>query len=221
MADIGLKIKFSAKVEKHLNKAKLSKDIMNAIKGSKAMKKEIQRVFQMANRRIQNIENAGIISPAVIQLGDMGTWKRFSKFSVKGFAMEGDSWESLKREYAHAISFLNQPTSTVTGARELKNQVEKQLNIPDKKLFDSLYSDIMNNKSSLDRKLMSAMPYRLMMENIYSNLAQQVKNQVESDSQRIADEMEQQIQKISDEMAEKLDKESNEFMQGLIKGFKL
>ena len=51
MADIGLKIKFSAKVEKHLNKAKLSKDIMNAIKGSKAMKKEIQRVFQMANRR--------------------------------------------------------------------------------------------------------------------------------------------------------------------------
>lgn len=216
-----MKITFSARVEKHLNKAKLSKDIMNAIKGSKEMKKEIQRVFQMANRRIQNIENSGVISPAVIQLGDIGTWKRFSKFSVKGFAMEGDSWESLKRKYAHAISFLNQPTSTVTGARELKNQVEKQLNIPDRKLFDRLYSDIMNNKSSLDRRLMSAMPYRLMMENMYSTLAKQVKNQIENDSIKIANDMERQLQKLSDDVAEQIDESENELIKGLLNGFKL
>ena len=61
-----MKITFSAKVKKHLNKAKLSKDIMNSMKASPAMRKEIRRVFQMANRRIQNIENSGILSPAVI-----------------------------------------------------------------------------------------------------------------------------------------------------------
>lgn len=216
-----MKITFSAKVKKHLNKAKLSKDIMNSMKASPAMRKEIRRVFQMANRRIQNIENSGILSPAVISLGEKGTWDRYSKFSVKHFGNEGESWESLKRNYAKAISFLNQPTSTVTGAKEFKRQVEQQLNVPDKKLFDRLYSDIVQNKSSLDRRLMSAQPYKLMIENIYSTVAQQTKNHLENESKQVADDMEKQIKKLSDDLADEIDERTTAIIEGLVKGFKL
>ncbi len=218
---MSIKISYSARTTKKLNKNKLSKDIMQAIKGSPELRKEIKRVFQVANRRIQNLEKSGIMSPAVIALGERGTWSRFSKFSIKHFGNEGESWESLKRQYAKAISFLNQATSTVTGAKEFKNHVQKQTGITDKKLFDSVYDSIARNKSSLDRKLMYAQVYRTMIENIYSTVSRKTSNQIESDSQEIANEMERNIKQVADEMANEVDSRTDEILNSLLKGFKL
>ena len=55
---------FSASVIKSINKP-LNQEITNAVIGSKGLKTLVNRVLQQANRRIQNIENAGLASPAV------------------------------------------------------------------------------------------------------------------------------------------------------------
>ena len=81
-------MKFSKKVTKNFNKEKARKDIINAIEGNAEMRKEMRRVFQVANRRIQNIEQGGYYSPALASLGKSGV-KGYSKFSVKGFGNTG------------------------------------------------------------------------------------------------------------------------------------
>lgn len=66
--------------------------------GSNAAREEIRRIFQVANRRIQNIESKDLVSPALQALGK-GDIKGFTKFSMK------HSWEDLKTEYSKAIGF--------------------------------------------------------------------------------------------------------------------
>ena len=43
----------------------LKKEITEAVKGTKALKKVVNMICQQANRRIQNVEKAGLASPAV------------------------------------------------------------------------------------------------------------------------------------------------------------
>ena len=77
----------------------MGQDILQSLKSSPALRAEIRRVFQMANRRIQNIESKELVSPAVMAL-NKGDIQGFTKFSMKG------SWEELKAEYGKAVSFL-------------------------------------------------------------------------------------------------------------------
>src|SRR5699024_10251159 len=139
-------ITFSATVTKGL-KNKLKKDIINSIEGSKETRAEIRRVFQQANRRIQNIEKAGVFSPAVASLGK-GDVKGYSKFSVKGFGNTGNDWKTLKKEYAKAISFLNQPTSMLSGAREFEKQVKDSMDI-DEDLWKDIRDSILGGYNSV------------------------------------------------------------------------
>ena len=64
-------------------KHQLKKEILEAVESSPELRKEVRRVFQMANRRIQNLERAGLVSWAVKQADKLGI-KGYSKFSVKG-----------------------------------------------------------------------------------------------------------------------------------------
>lgn len=127
-------------------KVKLREDIMNATESNPTIRKEIARVFQMANRRIQNIENAGLYSPAVEALGKQGI-DRYTKFST---AM--DSWQALKMEYAKAVGFLQQPTSTATGTREYNNYIKATYELTDEE-FDYMVKylqDKINSTSETD-----------------------------------------------------------------------
>lgn len=92
------KINYSKDVYVAGGRVKMLKEIITATESSPALRHEVARVFQMANRRIQNIENAGVFSPAVASL-NKGDIKRYSKFSMQG------SWTELKIEYGKAISF--------------------------------------------------------------------------------------------------------------------
>ena len=94
------------------NKAVIKQRIIEAKMSSPEYRAEIRRIFQQANRRIQNIESKGLVSPAVMAL-NKGDIQGFTKFSMK------HDWEDLKAEYAKAVSFLRQPTSTATGVREV------------------------------------------------------------------------------------------------------
>ena len=103
------KIGYKKSVFTATQRTELRQDIIQSVESSKELRKEVRRVFQQANRRIQNIESKGILSPAVTAL-NKGDIKGFSKFSVSG-----KSWDEIKTEYAKAVSFLRQPTSTATG----------------------------------------------------------------------------------------------------------
>ena len=85
-------IGFSVKTFGFTSKVQIKQEVISALQSSPQLRAEIRRVFQMANRRIQNIEKAGLVSPAVTAL-NKGDVKGFTKFSMRM------SWEDLKIEY--------------------------------------------------------------------------------------------------------------------------
>lgn len=122
---------FSASVIKSINKP-LNQEITNAVIGSKGLKTLVNRVLQQANRRIQNIENAGLASPAVKAVYSERGKKGYTYFTTAGLnPLNPTDWELIKYEYGRAMSFLNNPTSTATGARQyIKYQARQLNNIP-------------------------------------------------------------------------------------------
>ena len=122
---------FSASVIKSINKP-LNQEITNAVIGSKGLKTLVNRVLQQANRRIQNIENAGLASPAVKAVYSERGKKGYTYFTTGGLnPLNPTDWELIKYEYGRAMSFLNNPTSTATGARQyIKYQATQLNNIP-------------------------------------------------------------------------------------------
>lgn len=118
---------YTVNVYANANKFTLRSDIINADVSNKETHKEIQRIFHAANRRLQNIENAGVYSPAAkAVLNQLDGYTGFAKFS-----MQNKDWNEIKQNYAIAIEFLKKPTSTATGARQLQKQVQKDLGLND------------------------------------------------------------------------------------------
>lgn len=120
-----------------LTSQQIKKEVLQAAESSPKLRKEISRVFQQANRRIQNIEKAGLYSPAVTAL-NKGDISGFTKFSMK------QDWETLKIEYGKAVAFLRQPTSTASGVRQYNEHIRKEYDLT-KEEFD-LMSKSLNNK---------------------------------------------------------------------------
>lgn len=82
-------------------------------------KKEIDKIFQRANRRIQNLKKSGNVSPALMSLENERGVTRFSYFSSANKSLNNIVDKNLlEYEYNRAISFLQNPTSTSRGARE-------------------------------------------------------------------------------------------------------
>ena len=131
-------VKFSKTVTKAVSNWKYNKDILNSVESAKEMRKEINRVFHAANRRLQNIENSGAFSPAAnavneyLQNDTVASFNKFTKFSTAG-----KDWNEIKRDYAAAIEFLKKPTSTASGAKQFENDVRQRLKLTPK-LFDNI-----------------------------------------------------------------------------------
>lgn len=220
MANSGWKmeIKFTSSVAKQF-KNKLEKDIINATESSPALRKEIRRVFQQANRRIQNIEKAGVFSPAVAALGK-GDVQGYSKFSVKGFGDSGSSWQALKKEYAKAVSFLNQPTSSASGAKQFEAQVKKEMNIDDE-LWKGVRDSIIGNYNSVSSDLLLALPYSDFMQEVYSRAAASSSSQMEQDARTAEQHIQQQINEQAKRAATEITDGIEDMVKSLAKGFKI
>lgn len=107
----------------------LKKEITEAVKGTKALKKVVNMICQQANRRIQNVEKAGLASPAVKAVYAERGKKGYTYFSTAGLDPTNENdWERIKYEYGRAMSFLNNPTSSATGARQYIQYQATQLN---------------------------------------------------------------------------------------------
>lgn len=206
-------MKFSKKVTKNFNKEKARKDIINAIEGNAEMRKEMRRVFQVANRRIQNIEQGGYYSPALASLGKSGV-KGYSKFSVKGFGNTGSDWNTLLKEYTKAINFLNSPTSTATGAKEFELQVKQKFNVPDD-LWDYVKADVIGGTTSMSDEMLQKLPYSQLVEGAYDSAYRSVSSQIEKGALDLAKGIQSDINRTAEQMADSVD----EALDDLIKNW--
>lgn len=121
---------FSKSVTSSLNNVELQL-LLNFQEGTPELKKQMNKIFQRANRRIQNIQKAGLASPAVkAVIAERGT-KDYTYFSSAGLNPTNTTdWDLLRYEYGRALAFLNNPTSSATGARQYINYQANRLNIP-------------------------------------------------------------------------------------------
>lgn len=123
-------------------KHQIRQDILHAPKLMPQMRAEIARVFQVANRRIQNIESTGEFSPAVAAL-NKGDISNYSKFFISGL---DDT--TLKMEYGKAITFLQQPTSTASGVRQYTQHIKDAYELTDHE-YDLMRYEITGKLNSL------------------------------------------------------------------------
>ena len=198
MAKSGHKIKFSKSVFGATQRAKIKKEILQAVESSPEYRKEIARVFQMANRRIQNVEQSGQLSPAVQAL-NKGDVKGFTKFSMKG------DWNTLKIEYGKAISFLRQPTSTAQGARQYGQHLQRMYDLtPDE--YNLMARNLQGKLSSVsdsdfvERYLMRYKDFTGEMEQSASDISTQIESEAQSISRAIDAEIERQANEVADAM---------------------
>lgn len=198
MAKLGYKIKFTKSVFGATQREKIKKEILQAAESSPEYRKEIARVFQMANRRIQNIEASGQLSPAVQAL-NKGDIKGFTKFSMKG------DWNTLKIEYGKAISFLRQPTSTAQGARQYGQHLQRMYDLtPDE--YSLMARNLQGKLSSVsdsdfvERYLMRYKDFTGEMEQSASDISTQIESEAQSISRAIDAEIERQANEAADAM---------------------
>ena len=207
-------IGFSGRTFGFTSKVSLRQDILQSLKSSPALRAEIRRVFQMANRRIQNIESKELVSPAVMAL-NKGDIQGFTKFSMKG------SWEELKAEYGKAVAFLRQPTSTATGVREYNAHLMEAYDLT-KDEFDLMARKIqekflsVKDDNFVEQYLMRYKDYtgELEME------AEDVSQQIESDVVMLAEALEKDIQREADSAANAISSEQSELARDILDVFK-
>ena len=193
-----MKVSYQAQVYRYV-KQKAKPVILQAEKSNPEMRKEIARVFQQANRRIQNIESKGLISPAVQALGKSDV-QGFTKFSMK------QEWNALKIDYAKAISFLQQPTSTATGTRDYNRYLmqtydltEDEFNLMAKKLNDKLTS--VSDEEFVERYLMRYKDFTGELEQTAQDVSTQIESEAESIASALDMDIEQDAEKQSSENA--------------------
>lgn len=140
-----LKIVFTGSVLKSANAIRLSSEILTADVPTPTLKKQIQKVFHMANRRIQNIEKSGVYSPAVkeLEFNQVGQMQKFAKFT-----QAGQDWNEIKLQYAKAVQFLRKPTSMASGAKQWNKAIQKELGFNDG-LYKAIIQQINENGGNI------------------------------------------------------------------------
>ena len=193
-----MKISFHKEVYGYTKQA-IKPEILQAEKSDPQLRKEISRVFQQANRRIQNIETKGLISPAVQALGKSDT-QGFTKFSMK------QDWNALKTDYAKAISFLRQPTSTATGTRDYNRYLmqtydltKNEFDIMAEKLNDKLTS--VSDEEFVERYLMRYKDFTGELEQTAQDVSTQIESEAESIASALDRDIENEAEKTSSEVA--------------------
>lgn len=220
MAKLKIEIKYSLKVTKNLNKVRAQKEIVESTESSPALRKEMARVFQIANRRIQNIEKTGEFSPAVASLGLTGT-EGYSKFRIGKYNPSiGGSWAEAKREYSKVIAFLNSPTSTATGTREFNQQVKKQLGVPDD-LYGTIADKLLGDYNAVSTQMLNAIPYTDLVQEYYDRAYLSASSQMERDAKEIADTLQKAIDEDARQQVEAIDKGIDEIVQSMKDAFSM
>ena len=206
------KIDYSKGVIKSI-KQSVKQEILQSIKSSPELRQELSRVFQMANRRIQNIESKELLSPAVAAL-NKGDITGYTKFSM------ANDWNTLKIEYAKAISFLRQPTSSASGTSQYNRHLQTvydltpdEFNLMSKSLNNRLTS--LSDSDFVERYLMRYKDFTGELEQAATDISSQMESESESIQRALEEEVDESAENASIEI------ENDEIgMRRIIDGFK-
>lgn len=166
-------------------------DLVGVKSGTSDLKQKMLKTFQKANRRIQNVKNAGLSSPAVQQLISERGERGFTYFSgAKLDPRNPTDWEQLKYEYGRAISFLNNPTSSARGTRQYVNYYKNELGIS----FDGANKIIglATEPEISENGEINIFSYSSILENIKSDVMLEQKSNLDS-VDRYGNELEEKI----------------------------
>ena len=184
-------IGFSKRTFSFTGKVHVKSEILTALESDPVLRKEIARTFQQANRRIQNVENSGIVSPAVVAI-NKGDVKGFAKFSMK------HDWNDLKIEYAKAVAFLQQPTSSATGTKEYAQHLKSTYKLSDDE-FSLMQNKLMGKIASVsDEKFLEQ--YLMQYKDFTGELEQEsrdVSDQIEDDAVKIENALDDAMEQIA------------------------
>ena len=100
----------------------------------KAERAEARRLVSMANKRLRRLEQQNLQNTPAYQ-----SW--YNNGAVK-FSVKGKTHKEVKHEMARMNKFLNQVTSTVTGAKKNLKDIAKRTNIVTWDNFDDLQRKI-------------------------------------------------------------------------------
>lgn len=183
---------FSKLVIKAINKP-FSELIRKAALGSSELKREINKTLQQANRRIQNIQKAGLASPAVKAVIAERGKKDYTYFSIANLDLTNYiDWEHAKYEYGRALSFLNNPTSTATGARQyIAYQARELNNIPF--MSANKIVDLATDPTIDEYGNVNIFSYGTLLERFKSDVSI-VKDSMKKNATELAEELESKLQ---------------------------
>ena len=193
-------------------KHQLKKEIVEAVESSPELRKEVRRVFQMANRRIQNLERAGLVSWAVKQADKLGI-KGYSKFSVKG-----QDWQTIKNEYTRAISFLQNPNSTAEGARQLEKTVREVViahnrKFQDDKLWNAHTTLLVERTDTVANQIINNSPYQNQIQEGIWHVIKSVSDEIETEGKVLANDLQASIEKAANNIAGQVDNELSKTLE--------
>lgn len=197
------KISFKSNVFGSTSRYKIREEIISSLESSKEFRAEVRRVFQAANRRLQNIDKAGVVSPAALDLskGDTLSGRKFARF-----ALSGRDWNEIKTDYARAVAFLKQPTSTASGARQYSEHLKRHYNLSDEE-FNYIMKRKAGQLSSIrdidfvDRYLMRYKDFTGELEQAAADVSQQI----ESEAMSIQRSIDEQINRTANAVGNLLD----------------
>ena len=193
-------------------KHQLKKEIVEAVESSPELRKEVRRVFQMANRRIQNLERAGLVSWAVKQADKLGI-KGYSKFSVKG-----QDWQTIKNEYTRAISFLQNPNSTAEGARQLEKTVREVViahnrKFQDDKLWNAHKNLLVERADTGANQIINNSPYQNQIQEGIWHVIKSVSDEIETEGKVLAKDLQASIEKAANNLAGQVDNDLSKTLE--------
>lgn len=176
--------------------------------GDKDLKQLMLKTFQKANRRIQNVVNAGLSSPAVQQVIAERGKRDFTYFSGANLDPRNPiDWEQLKYEYGRAIAFLNNPTSSATGARQYIRYMQRELNTT----FDGANKivGLATQPEISENGEVNIFNYSSILERLRGDVMQEQKNGLDN-VENYAEELEQKL--VNAINAEALKQHSTDFL---------
>lgn len=175
-------------------------DITNIAKNSDELKKEVRKIFQQANRRIQNVTKAGYASPAVKSIIAEKGQRGFTYFTMAGLNPANPAdWEVIKYEYGRAKSFLANPTSSATGARQYIKYNQQRLNI---KTFENANKvvDIATQPNINEWGDVNILQYSSLLDNLANDVMEE-QREIDFNAPNFEEELEQKLNDVARKMA--------------------
>lgn len=197
---------------------KYNDKIRNAITGSKELKAQINKTLQRANRRIQNLNSSNKPSPALKALAsERDVTSRFSVFSIGNIDTSTQyGWLIAKEEYARALAFLNNPTSSVTGTKTYINRIADKYKINKdvaERVIDKASDPILLNDSRIN---INAYKYRAVIEQTINTIFSTANN-MNVNAEMFEQNLENQIEDLTQSTIENYIAMMNNSISGIFK----